>query len=184
MGFAIADELASRGAEVTLICGPVSMQSQFPNINRIDVTSAAQMYEACTTACIKADIGIMAAAIADFTPSNVANQKIKKGDTIPQILLKPTQDVLMEMGRQKNDNQILVGFALETNDEVANALKKLHKKNLDLIVLNSLQDPGAGFKHATNQVSLIDRAEHIQAYELKDKSEEAKDIVNRIEDLI
>jgi len=184
MGFAIADELASRGADVTLIAGPVNMKSQFPHINRIDVTSAEEMYEACTKAYVDADIGIMAAAIADFTPATVADQKIKKGDTTPEIHLKPTKDVLKEMGAHKKDNQLLIGFALETNDEVANAIKKLHKKNLDLIVLNSLQDPGAGFKHATNQVSLIDRDEHIQAFELKDKTDVAKDIVNRIEDLL
>ncbi len=184
MGFAIADELASRGANVTLVAGPVSMETKFPHIRRIDVTTAQEMYAACTKAFQKADIGIMAAAIADFTPETVASQKIKKGDATPEIHLKPTKDVLKELGVQKNKNQLLIGFALETNDEVANAIKKLHKKNLDLIVLNSLQDPGAGFKHATNQVSLIDRDEHIQAFELKDKVEVAKDIVNRIEDLL
>jgi len=184
MGFAIADELASRGANVTLVAGPVSMETKFSHIKRIDVTTAQEMYAACTKAFQKADIGIMAAAIADFTPETVAGQKIKKGDVTPEIHLKPTKDVLKEMGAQKNKNQLLIGFALETNDEVANAIKKLHKKNLDLIVLNSLQDPGAGFKHATNQVSLIDRDEHIQAFELKDKEEVAKDIVNRIEDLL
>jgi phosphopantothenoylcysteine decarboxylase/phosphopantothenate--cysteine ligase len=184
MGFAIADELASRGAEVTLVCGPVNMSTKHAHINRIDVTSASEMYDACIEHFENMDMGIMAAAIADFTPSDVAMQKIKKGDRAPEIKLQPTKDVLKEMGVQKKDNQLLIGFALETNDEVANALKKLHKKNLDLIVLNSLQDPGAGFKHATNQVSLIDRDEHIQAYELKNKDDVARDIVNRIEELI
>jgi phosphopantothenoylcysteine decarboxylase/phosphopantothenate--cysteine ligase len=184
MGFAIADELADRGAEVTLVCGPVNMQCKHESIERIDVVSAQQMYDRCINVYQQMDIGIMAAAIADFTPANVAGQKIKKGDTTPEISLKPTKDVLKEMGAQKKENQLLIGFALETNDEVANALKKLHKKNLDLIVLNSLQDAGAGFQHATNQVSLIDRDEHIQAFELKNKSEVAKDIVNRIEQLL
>ncbi|MCK5857026.1 MAG: bifunctional phosphopantothenoylcysteine decarboxylase/phosphopantothenate--cysteine ligase CoaBC [Bacteroidales bacterium] len=184
MGFAIADELASRGAIVTLVSGPVNISSTHAHIKRIDVTTAEQMYDACIANFESMDIGIMAAAIADFTPKNVADRKIKKENATPVIELVSTKDVLKEMGRQKKDNQLLIGFALETNDEVANALKKLHKKNLDLIVLNSLQDPGAGFKHATNQVSLIDRNEHIQAFELKNKDDVARDIVNRIEELI
>jgi phosphopantothenoylcysteine decarboxylase/phosphopantothenate--cysteine ligase len=184
MGFAIADELAERGAEVTLVCGPVNIETKSDFISRINVTSAQQMFDECTTAFSNMDIGIMAAAIADFTPSSVAEQKIKKGDSTPEIQLEATKDVLKYMGSVKDDSQLLIGFALETNDEVANALKKLHKKNLDLIVLNSLQDAGAGFQHSTNQISLIDRDEHIQAFELKEKTEVAKDIVNRIEDLL
>ena len=184
MGFAIADELAERGAEVVLVCGPVNMQCKHVSIDRIDVVSAQQMYERCIENYPQMDIGIMAAAIADFTPEATAKQKIKKGDSTPEIKLKETKDALKEMGRQKKDNQLLIGFALETNNEVANAIKKLHKKNLDLIVLNSLQNAGAGFQYATNQVSLIDRDEHIQGFELKDKSDVAKDIVNRIEELL
>jgi len=184
MGFAIADELAERGAEVTLVCGPVNIETKNNSVKRINITSAQQMFDECTATFTNMDIGIMAAAIADFTPSFVAEQKIKKGDSTPEIQLEPTKDVLKHMGSIKSDNQLLIGFALETNDEVANALKKLHKKNLDLIVLNSLQDAGAGFQHSTNQISLIDRGEHIQAFELKEKTEVAKDIVNRIEDLL
>lgn len=184
MGFALADELSARGAQVTLVSGPVNIETKNNGIKRINVTSAKEMFEACTEVFSKVDIGIMAAAIADFTPSYVADQKIKKGDTTPEIHLKPTKDVLKHMGTIKRDHQLLVGFALETNDEVANALKKLHKKNLDLIVLNSLQDAGAGFQYSTNQISLIGRDEQIQAFELKEKSEVAKDIVNKIEDLI
>ncbi len=184
MGFAIADELANRGASVSLIAGPVNIESQNSSINRIDVKSAQEMYDACMLVFPKVDVGIMAAAIADFSPKDVAKQKIKKGDTTPNIVLKPTKDVLLNMGEQKKHNQLLIGFALETNDEIANAKKKLHKKNLDLIVLNSLQHKGAGFQHATNQVTLIDREEQIQAFELKDKSAVAIDIVNRIEELL
>ena len=184
MGFAIAEELANRGASVSLIAGPVNIETQNTSINRIDVKSAQEMYDACMSVFPKVDVGIMAAAIADFSPKDVAKQKIKKGDTTPNIVLKPTKDVLLNMGVQKKPNQLLIGFALETNDEIANAKKKLHKKNLDLIVLNSLQDKGAGFQHATNQVTLIDREEKMQAFELKNKSAVAIDIVNRIEELL
>jgi phosphopantothenoylcysteine decarboxylase/phosphopantothenate--cysteine ligase len=184
MGFAIAEELANRGASVSLIAGPVNIETQNTSINRIDVKSAQEMYDACMSVFPKVDVGIMAAAIADFSPKDVAKQKIKKGDTTPNIVLKPTKDVLLNMGAQKKPNQLLIGFALETNDEIANAKKKLHKKNLDLIVLNSLQDKGAGFQHATNQVTLIDREEKMQAFELKNKSAVAIDIVNRIEELL
>jgi len=184
MGFAIADELANRGADVTLVSGPVSIHTKNSAVRRIDVKSAEEMYVACTTEFENADVGIMAAAIADFSPKNPAAQKIKKGDATPEIVLKPTKDVLLNMGKQKKDNQLLIGFALETNNEIVNAIKKLHKKNLDLIVLNSLQDPGAGFQHATNQVTLIDRDEQVKAFELKDKSAVAVDIVNRIETLL
>ena len=184
MGFALADELAERGADVILVSGPVNISSKHKWIKRVDVTTAAEMYTACLQAFQNSDIGIMAAAIADYTPANFSEQKIKKKETTPEILLEPTKDILKEMGEQKQENQLLIGFALETNNEIPNALSKLHKKNLDLIVLNSLQDSGAGFQHATNQVSLIDRQEHIQAFELKDKSDVAKDIVNRIEELL
>lgn len=184
MGFALADELAHRGAEVTLVSGPVQISTQSKAINRIDVSTAQEMYDACTKAFQYADIGIMAAAIADFTPSQYSNQKIKKQSSIPKIELKSTTDVLFEMGLQKKYNQLLVGFALETNNEIENAIGKLHKKNLDLIVLNSLQDQGAGFQHPTNQVTLIDSNENQEAYELKDKREVAFDIANRIEELL
>ena len=184
MGFALAEELANRGAEVTLVAGPVQLSVQHPNIQRLDVTSAEEMYKACTAAFAGADIGIMSAAIADFTPENVADKKIKKGDTTPEIVLKPTRDVLREMGRQKKERQFLVGFALETDNEIENARKKLHTKNLDLIVLNSLQDAGAGFQHPTNRVTLLDKEGGMKAYELKDKREVAVDIVNRIEEML
>ncbi len=184
MGFAIADELANRGAQVILVAGPVSISTQNSSIERIDVKSAQEMYDECIKAYQNVDMGIMAAAIADFTPAKVASQKIKKGDSMDEIVLKPTKDVLLEMGKQKNEKQLLIGFALETNNEIENAIKKLHKKNLDLIVLNSLQDQGAGFQYPTNRVTLIDKDENLQAFELKDKRDVAIDIVNRIEDLL
>ncbi len=184
MGFALANEMAERGAEVTLVSGPVNIELQHPNIQRVDVTSAAEMYEACTKAFEQSDIGIMAAAIADFTPENIAGKKIKKGEKPPEIKLKPTKDVLREMGTRKREDQLLIGFALETDNELENAVKKLHTKNLDLIVLNSLQDAGAGFRHSTNRVTLIHRDGDMRAFELKDKQEVAVDIVNRIEEML
>jgi phosphopantothenoylcysteine decarboxylase/phosphopantothenate--cysteine ligase len=184
MGFALAEELANRGAKVTLVAGPVSLNVQHPDIQRINVQSAAEMYEACIRAFEQSDIGIMAAAIADFTPAKVADKKIKKGDQVPEIELKPTRDVLRAMGKRKKNGQFLVGFALETDNEIENAKKKLHTKNLDLIVLNSLQDKGAGFAHPTNRVTLIDSRGGERAYDLKDKREVAADIVNRIEEML
>ncbi len=184
MGFALAEELANRGAKVTLVAGPVSLNVQHPDIQRINVQSAAEMYEACIRAFEQSDIGIMAAAIADFTPAKVADKKIKKGDQVPEIELKPTRDVLRAMGKRKKNGQFLVGFALETDNEIENAKKKLHTKNLDLIVLNSLQDKGAGFAHPTNRVTLIDCRGGERAYDLKDKREVAADIVNRIEEML
>jgi phosphopantothenoylcysteine decarboxylase/phosphopantothenate--cysteine ligase len=184
IGFALAEELANRGAKVTLVAGPVSLNVQHPDIQRINVQSAAEMYEACIRAFEQSDIGIMAAAIADFTPAKVADKKIKKGDQVPEIELKPTRDVLRAMGKRKKNGQFLVGFALETDNEIENAKKKLHTKNLDLIVLNSLQDKGAGFAHPTNRVTLIDSRGGERAYDLKDKREVAADIVNRIEEML
>jgi phosphopantothenoylcysteine decarboxylase/phosphopantothenate--cysteine ligase len=184
MGFAIAKELANRGAEVSLIAGPVSLATPVGITNRRNVVSAADMLEVCNECFPKMDIGIMAAAVADFTPQTKEIQKIKKGNVAPVLKLTATKDILLALGNQKQSHQLLVGFALETENEVENALKKLHHKNLDLIVLNSLQDNGAGFGHDTNMITMIDRSEHPQSFGLKSKEEVAKDIVDKIESLM
>lgn len=184
MGFALAGELAARGAEVYLVSGPVSLEDPVGISERVNVVSAKEMHDACMKLFSDMDIAIMSAAVADFTPEVAAGQKIKKGDQSPEISLKSTQDILLNLGGQKEENQLLVGFALETENEIPNALKKLHKKNLDLIVLNSLNDQGAGFGHSTNQITLIDKNEHPQSFDLKSKKEVAIDIVDKIESLI
>ncbi|MDN3583823.1 bifunctional phosphopantothenoylcysteine decarboxylase/phosphopantothenate--cysteine ligase CoaBC [Mucilaginibacter flavus] len=184
MGFAIADELAAMGADVILITGPTAQASKQQNINRIDVTSAAQMLEACLTYYPAAKACIMSAAVADYTPVNVAGQKIKKKDASLNIELKSTTDILKTLGEQKADGQVLVGFALETNDEEMNAITKLQKKNLDFIVLNSLNDAGAGFKKDTNKITIIDRQLQKTTFELKSKEDVAKDICLKVVELI
>ncbi len=184
MGYAIANELINRGAEVFLVSGPVAMTPPVGLAKLDKVESAEQMYNACNSVFEEMDIAIMAAAVADFTPVNIADNKIKKGDSLPEIELKPTKDILLSLGQRKSQKQILVGFALETNNEVENAIKKLEKKNLDLIVLNSMRDKGAGFGHSTNQITLIDRDKHPQSFDLKEKNEVAKDIIDKLESLI
>ena len=180
MGFALAGVCAEQGAEVTLICGPVMLQTSHPNIKRIDVESAQQMYEAATKHFPKTDIAILCAAVADFTPKTTANKKIKrKGDDLT-IKLQPTQDIAAALGAQKKKKQVLVGFALETDNELKNAKDKMERKNLDLIVLNSLQDKGAGFRVDTNKVTIIDRHNGLTAYDTKTKREVAEDIVECI----
>jgi len=180
MGFALAGVCAEQGAEVTLICGPVMLQTNHPNIKRIDVESAQQMYEAATKHFPKTDIAILCAAVADFTPKTTADKKIKrKGDDLT-IKLQPTQDIAAALGAQKKKKQVLVGFALETDNELKNAKDKMERKNLDLIVLNSLQDKGAGFRVDTNKVTIIDRHNGLTAYDTKTKREVAEDIVECI----
>ena len=177
MGFALAEECASRGAEVTLVAGPVQLKTTHPNIHRIDVESCAEMYAATTEAFKTADSAILCAAVADFTPETTASTKIKrKGDDLV-LRLKPTHDIAAALGQMKQPHQHLVGFALETNDEVAHAQGKLERKNLDFIVLNSLRDKGAGFRHDTNKITIISR-EEIKEYPLKSKHEVAGDIVD------
>jgi phosphopantothenoylcysteine decarboxylase/phosphopantothenate--cysteine ligase len=184
MGFAIADELAFMGACVTLITGPTAQISKQQNIKRIDVTSAAEMLDACLTHYETAKACIMSAAVADYTPVHVAGQKIKKKDASLNIQLKSTTDILKTLGERKADGQILIGFALETNDEEMNAITKLQKKNLDFIVLNSLNDAGAGFKKDTNKITIIDRQLQKTTFELKSKDEVAKDICLKVAELI
>ena len=180
MGLAIAEELAGRGAEVVLVCGPVNLKTCHPAIRRVDVESAAQMYEATSSEFADSDVAILSAAVADFTPKEKADHKIKRGKDDLLLELSPTKDIAAELGKMKNASQLLVGFALETNDEEVNALSKMQRKNLDMIVLNSLNDKGAGFAVDTNKVTIMDKAGNRTVYELKTKLEVAKDIVDQI----
>ena len=179
MGFALAEECAARGAEVTLVAGPVQMKTSHPAIHRIDVESCAEMYEATTTAFTEAHAAILCAAVADFTPETTADTKIKREGDDLVLRLKPTHDIAAALGRMKQPHQRLVGFALETHDETAHAQDKLRRKQLDFIVLNSLGDAGAGFRHDTNKVTIIS-ASHAEEYPLKSKAEVAKDIVDEL----
>lgn len=178
MGFSIAKEIVQRGANVTLISGPVNFI--IDNLKRFNVVTAEEMYNACSENFPKADITIMAAAVADYTPIICEQSKIKKYKSDLTIKLKSTIDILSKLGEAKKDNQILVGFALETDNEIENAKKKLKKKNLDFIVLNSLKDKGAGFKYNTNKISIIDKSDNIKSFSLKSKQEVAIDIVDKL----
>lgn len=179
MGFALAKEAANLGAEVILISGPSHQQIKHSLIHRIDVTTAQEMYQEAHKHFDTADIAILSAAVADYKPKNVASQKIKKKDATLTIELAPTKDILASLGAIKK-HQFLVGFALETNNEVENAQRKLKRKNLDVIVLNSLQDKGAGFATDTNKITIIDKYFNQKLFELKSKDEVAKDIMNEI----
>jgi len=177
MGYALAEECRNRGAEVTLISGPVSVAKP-ENIRIIDITSAKQMLDACINNFTEMDVAIMNAAVADYTPAKTSDKKIKrKGDALT-IELKPTKDIAAELGKLKKNKQILIGFALETDNEEKNAAGKLQRKNLNFIVLNSLQDKGAGFGHDTNKISIVFKDNNIRKFELKSKTEVASDIVN------
>ena len=180
MGLAIAEELAGRGAEVVLVCGPVNLKTSHPAIRRVDVESAAQMYEVTSKEFVNSDVAVLSAAVADFTPKEKADHKIKRGKDDLLLELLPTKDIAAELGRIKTVSQLLVGFALETNDEEMNALSKMQRKNLDMIVLNSLNDKGAGFSVDTNKVKILGKAGDKTVYELKTKVEVAKDIVDQI----
>ena len=179
MGYALAEECANRGADVTLVSGPVNITAKHPRINVISVESAEEMYQAASQHYTTADAGILCAAVADFTPDTVADHKIKREKDDLCLQLKPTRDIAASLGKEKKDGQVLVGFALETNDERQNAQGKLERKNFDFIVLNSLNDKGAGFRVDTNKISIIDR-ESATDYPLKSKTEVAKDIINRL----
>lgn len=183
MGFAIADELAALGAEVTLVAGPTQEKSTRP-VQRIDVVSAADMLRACETAFEGTDITVMSAAVADYTPVEVADQKIKKADGELQLVLKKTTDILAQLGRTKQAGQLLIGFALETEHEEANALGKLERKNLDMIVLNSLNDKGAGFRSDTNKITIFNKAAEKKEFSTKSKAEVARDICLEILKLV
>ena len=183
MGIALAEECAERGAFVELICGPVGIKANHPNITRTDVESAEQMYQVAKKIFPDTDAAILCAAVADFTPAIVAENKIKREGNKLILELEPTKDIAKALGQMKKQGQVMVGFALETNDEENHAKEKLQKKNLDFIVLNSLQDEGAGFQHNTNKVTLIDKDSET-SFPLKSKKEVAKDIVNKLVSII
>jgi phosphopantothenoylcysteine decarboxylase / phosphopantothenate---cysteine ligase len=182
MGFSLAEELANNGAEVVLISGPSSQKHFHPNIKRIDVISADDMLKASLKHFPLSDVAILSAAVADYSPKNISDSKLKKTDDSLRLDLVPNVDILKTLGQLKKKDQLLVGFALETDNEEENAREKLRKKNLDFIVLNSLNDKGAGFKHDTNKISIIDK-NNIHKFELKTKQAVAVDIVNHIIEL-
>ena len=179
MGIAIAQELKSQGAEVTLVMGPTNLPlPEFPSIIR--VKTATEMFEACVSVFKQADITVMSAAVADYTPVNIEHVKIKKSTEDISIVLKKTKDILKHLGAIKRIDQLLIGFALETNNEVEYAKKKLLEKNADMIVLNSLNDLGAGFGYDTNKITIFERSGRTQTFDTKPKEAVAKDIVNAI----
>lgn len=180
MGYALAEECASRGADVYLVSGPVQIKAKHPNIKTISVVSAQEMYEASNKEFDTSDICILCAAVADFRPETQADEKIKREKDDLVIRLKPTQDIAASLGAKKKDNQILVGFALETNNEAENAQGKLIRKNLDFIVLNSLKDANACFGYDTNKITIIEKNGNSEAFCLKSKTEVAKDIIDKI----
>lgn len=185
MGYALAEACANRGAEVILVSGPVSLSTHHPSIKRIDVESADEMYEATVHAFQEANAAILCAAVADYRPENKAEQKIKR-EKDEELLLRlvANKDIAAALGSMKKDGQVLVGFALETQNGVQHATGKLERKNLDFIVLNSLSDAGAGFRCDTNKVSILERNGLITEYALKSKTEVAGDIVNKLVDYL
>ena len=183
MGYAIAEECANRGAEVVLISGPTSLNVHNSNIKVVRVSSAREMYEACNQEFPQCNAAVLSAAVADFTPQNVSDTKIKRKYNNLEITLKPTDDIAASLGKQKGD-RVLVGFALEKENELENAIGKLERKNFDFIVLNSMNDKGAGFNHDTNKITIINRNKEVKNFELKPKVLVAKDIVNEIENLL
>ncbi|HEX7585565.1 MAG TPA: bifunctional phosphopantothenoylcysteine decarboxylase/phosphopantothenate--cysteine ligase CoaBC [Prolixibacteraceae bacterium] len=180
MGYAIANELADSGARVTIVSGPVHIRTVNPEISIIPVQSAGEMLEQCLQIFSHTDGAVMCAAVADFTPESISDIKVKRGNDNLNIQLKPTKDIAKALGKMKTKDQLLIGFALETNDELNNAFHKLQRKNLDFIVLNSMNDPGAGFEVDTNKITIIDKDNNPTFFELKSKSKVAADIVARI----
>ena len=180
MGMAIANELAEKGAEVNLVMGPSNISSSHYNINQINVNSASQMYDEVEKVFLDSDISVFAAAVSDYKPIKTYSEKIKKSDGNMEIKLEKTKDILLEMSSDKKDHQFVVGFALETENEEKNAIKKLQTKNLDMIILNSTKDKGATFGFDTNKISIIEKDLSVTNYDLKEKSEVAKDIVSSI----
>lgn len=179
MGFALAEECAKRGAYVTLVAGPVNLRCYSSRINRIDVESCQQMYEAAVEAFNDSDAAILCAAVADFCPETEADKKIKREEDDLMIRLKPTKDIAVQLGKMKREGQKIVAFALETNDEEVNARRKLERKNADFIVLNSTRNPGTTFRSEDNQITIISRSEK-KEYPKKPKSEVAKDIIDEL----
>jgi phosphopantothenoylcysteine decarboxylase / phosphopantothenate---cysteine ligase len=180
MGFAIAEELANQGAEVELISGPTHLSIDHANVKLTRVVSAEEMFAACSSKFASSNITVLSAAVADYKPATKADQKIKKSSEQITVELTKTHDIAAELGKLKKNDQLIVGFALETENEKANAEKKIVSKNFDLIVLNSLNDKGAGFGHDTNKIAIIDKQGHSKEFNLKSKKEVAKDIVNAI----
>jgi phosphopantothenoylcysteine decarboxylase/phosphopantothenate--cysteine ligase len=184
MGIELADAAAEYGAHVELVLGPVNLTPYEKNVKVVNVITADSMAEECISRFAGCDIAILAAAVADFTPVNAVKEKIKKTGKDLTLRLKPTKDIAMELGRLKKKSQLLAGFALETGNGIINAKEKLKRKKLDMIVLNSLEDKGAGFGHDTNRITIIDKYNNIDKFELKTKEEAARDILDKIVSMI
>lgn len=180
MGYALAKALSKAGASVTLVSGPTALPLPDPSIHRVNIHTAQEMFEATQAAFPDADIVVLSAAVADYTPAHPADRKIKKKETLFSLELTRTTDIAATLGARKQPGQLMMGFALETDNERENALKKLYAKNLDWIVLNSLRDSGAGFGHDTNKITVIDRNEQVHEFPLKSKEEVAQDLVRLI----
>lgn len=184
MGYAIAEELASRGAKISLVSGPTQISVTHANISTYEITTAHEMHIKCMQLFPKTNGAIMAAAVADYTPEVVAKNKLKKQGEQLSLNLKKTVDIASELGKVKSEKQLLIGFALETNNEENHAIEKLNKKNLDFIILNSLNDKGAGFKTDTNKITILTRKGDKIPFDLKSKAEVANDIANLIDDYL
>ncbi len=184
MGFALAAEAVQRGAEVLMVKGPTSAPFKDTAVHVIEIQTAAEMYNAVNANIEGYDIIIYAAAVADYTPKFIAENKIKKNDSEFSLALVKTKDIAFEMGKKKLVTQFSVGFALETDNEEAHALSKLNKKNLDMIVLNSLRDAGAGFQLETNTITILDKQGNVVKFDTKSKTETAKDILNYVEKML
>lgn len=180
MGIALARELADRGAEVTLVLGPSSVKFEERGMEVIRVVSAQEMYDACQQVFSEVEIAILSAAVADYTPVQKAEQKIKKDGDSLELSLKKTPDILRSLGEKKHNGQVVVGFALETENELSNARGKLERKNADMIVLNSLNDAGAGFGHDTNKITILHRDGSVKGFEMRSKDDVAKDIIDTL----
>jgi len=180
MGFAIAEVCADAGADVILVTGPVSLDTKNKNIKLIRVQTASEMYSESLREFSSCDAAILSAAVADFSPVETLSKKVKREKSDWSITFKPTKDIAAELGTMKKANQVLVGFALETDNELNNAREKMKRKNLDFIVLNSLKDTGAGFGTDTNKISIIDKNNNIDKFELKSKHDVAVDIVSKL----
>ncbi len=180
MGIALAEAAAEYGADVELVIGPVSKLPENRSVKIINVTTAANMAEECISRFGSCDIAILAAAVGDYAPVKIVREKIKKTGDDFILRLKPTVDIAAILGKMKKKNQIIAGFALETENEIANAISKLKGKNLDIIVMNSLKDKGAGFGFDTNQITIIDSNNNIDKFELKSKEDAARDILDKI----
>jgi len=180
MGYALAAAAADCGAEVVLVSGPTSLELERSSVSMIRVTSAEQMYRACMEQFPSCNAAIMSAAVADYTVRDYSGKKIKKKDDDLILHLEPAPDIAAELGKKKTGRQVLVGFALETDNELENARNKLEKKNFDFIIMNSLRDQGAGFGTDTNRITIVERDNNITEYGLKDKGDVARDIIDKL----